>query len=141
MSYKMTVAEREAFLADLHVGVIGIDAPGRAPVVVPVWYLYEPGGEIEFVTNQGSVKEKLLKQAGRFTLCVQDEASPYSFVSVEGPVVFMDVADHDGDLLPIAVRYLGEEEGAQYVEDTRCDVEILVRMRPERWSTADYGKS
>ena len=33
MSYKMTREEREAFLADLHVGVIGIEAPGRAPVV------------------------------------------------------------------------------------------------------------
>lgn len=140
MSFKMSKEEREAFLAGVHVGVFGVNAPGRAPVVVPVWYRYQPGGEVQFVTDQGSIKEKLLQEYGRFSLCVQDEAPPYRFVSVEGPVVSMERADHERDRLPIAVRYLGEEAGAKYVEDNRSDVEILVKMRPESWSAADYGK-
>ena len=140
MSYKMTREERETFLADLHVGVIGISSPGRGPVVVPVWYEYEPGKEIRLVTNKASQKTGLLEQAGRFTLCVQNEALPYQYVSVEGPVLSIEDADHTRDLKPIAVRYLGEEEGEQYVQDTINDHEQLVRMMPERWSTADYGK-
>ena len=139
MSYKMTREEREAFLADLHVGVIGINAPGRAPVVVPIWYSYQPGKEIKFLTNKESLKTRLLKQAGRFSLCVQNEAPPYQYVSVEGPILSIEDANHYQDLKPIAVRYLGEEEGEQYVQDTINDEELLVRMKPERWSTADYS--
>jgi len=140
MSYTMTREEREAFLADLHVGVIGITAPGRGPVVVPIWYSYEPGQEIKFVTYKNSQKARLLEAAGRFTLCVQNEAPPYQYVSVEGPILSIEEADHYRDLKPIAVRYLGEKEGEQYVQDTIDDQELLVRMMPERWSTADYGK-
>jgi nitroimidazol reductase NimA-like FMN-containing flavoprotein (pyridoxamine 5'-phosphate oxidase superfamily) len=37
----MTKAEREAFLADVHVAVLAVDEPGRGPMAIPVWYLYE----------------------------------------------------------------------------------------------------
>ena len=140
MSFTMTKDEREAFLADLHVGILGINAEGRAPVVVPIWYSYEPGAEIVFITNKGAKKIDLLKKAGRFSLCVQDEASPYSFVSVEGAVISIKKANHKRDLTPLAQRYLGVEKGNQYVSDTQGDSEVLVRMRPERWFSADYGK-
>jgi hypothetical protein len=38
----MTRAEREAYLADLHVGVISIERAGSAPLTVPIWYDYDP---------------------------------------------------------------------------------------------------
>ena len=46
MSLAMTKQEREGFLADLHVGIISITEEGRGPLTVPIWYLYEPGGEV-----------------------------------------------------------------------------------------------
>jgi len=46
MSLAMTKQEREAFLADVHVGVISIPEPGRGPLTVPVWYAYDRGGEL-----------------------------------------------------------------------------------------------
>ena len=46
MSLRMTKAEREEFLAGLHVGIISIAEPGRGPLAVPIWYGYEPGGEL-----------------------------------------------------------------------------------------------
>jgi general stress protein 26 len=141
MSFTMTKEEREAFLADLHVGILGINAEGRAPVLVPIWYSYEPGAEIVFITNKDAKKVNLLKKAGRFSLCVQDEHSPFSFVSVEGAVISIENANHQRDLTPIAQRYLGVEKGNQYVSDTQGDSEVLIRMRPERWFSADYGKS
>jgi nitroimidazol reductase NimA-like FMN-containing flavoprotein (pyridoxamine 5'-phosphate oxidase superfamily) len=136
----MTREEREAFLADLHVGVIGIAAPGRGPVVVPIWYSYQPGEEIKLLTNKDSQKTRLLQEAGRFSLCVQNEAPPYQYVSVEGRILSIEEANHYRDLKPIAVRYLGQEGGEKYVQDTINDQELLVKMIPERWSTADYGK-
>ena len=136
----MTREERETFLADLHIGIIGIDASGSGPVVVPILYSYQTGKEIKALTNKDSRKTRLLEQAGRFSLCVQNEAPPYQYVSVEGPILTIGATDYYRDLRPIAIRYLGEEDGEQYVQDTIGDEEFLVRMKPEHWSPADYGK-
>jgi len=140
MSIRMSREEREAFLADLHIGVVGISCPGRGPIVVPVWYVYEPGGKIAFITGKGSKKAELLRAAGRFTLCVQTEESPYQYVSVEGPIISIEEPEDDSDLRRIARRYLGETEGDVYVEESEELEEVLVRMTPEKWSSADYGK-
>ena len=45
MSMKLTKEEREAFLADLHVCVLGVNH-GDIPLAVPIWYDYEPGGDV-----------------------------------------------------------------------------------------------
>ncbi|MCK5053433.1 MAG: pyridoxamine 5'-phosphate oxidase family protein [Anaerolineales bacterium] len=140
MTFTMTATERETFLAALHVGILGISAPDRGPVLMPVWYAYKPGGVIEFITNKNAKKVERLEQQGRFTLCVQEESPPYKYVSVEGPIISIEDADHERELTPIARRYLGIERGDEYVNKTAGDNELLVRMRPARWSTADYGK-
>src|SRR5262245_14862879 len=109
MSLSMTKHEREAFLADAHVGIIAIADERRGPLTVPVWYGYEPGGDVWIVTGKTSRKGRLLTQAGRFSLCAQSEARPYKYVSVEGPIVSVAPADLERDLRPIALRYLGAE--------------------------------
>ena len=48
---KMTETEREAFLAGLHVGVLGVERADGPPLVLPVWYSYEPGGEVVILTS------------------------------------------------------------------------------------------
>ena len=142
MSLAMTRQEREAFLADVHVAIIAIPEPGRGPLTVPVWYLYEPGGELRVVTGRTSHKGRLLAQSARFSLCVQTETAPYKYVSVEGPVVALEIADVERDRRPLARRYMGPAMGDQYIEETRSEHadSVLVRMRPERWLTVDYGK-
>jgi nitroimidazol reductase NimA-like FMN-containing flavoprotein (pyridoxamine 5'-phosphate oxidase superfamily) len=47
MVLTMTNEEREAFLADVHVAVISVAEDGHGPLVVPVWYSYEPGARCE----------------------------------------------------------------------------------------------
>ena len=86
MTLKMTPDERETFLAAVHVAVIGISQRGRGPLTAPVWYWYEPGGDIWFETQPNSLKGKLLHTGKRISLCVQDENPPYAYVSVEGPI-------------------------------------------------------
>ena len=46
----MTKEEREAFLADLHVGVFSVVAEGATPITAPIWYSYEPGGTVNVRT-------------------------------------------------------------------------------------------
>ncbi|HYJ15123.1 MAG TPA: pyridoxamine 5'-phosphate oxidase family protein [Candidatus Limnocylindria bacterium] len=144
MSLFMTKQEREAFLADVHVGVISIAEIGRGPLTVPIWYNYEAGGEIRIMTGRESRKGRLLAHAGRFSLCAQTESPPYKYVSVEGPIVSTEAADIERDLRPLARRYLGKESGDRYVEETRNlpthSDNVLIRMRPERWLTTDYSK-
>lgn len=142
MSLAMTRNEREAFLADLHIGVVSIPDPERGPLTCPVWYAYEPGGAIEFVTGATSRKAALLRGAGRASFLVQSEELPYRYVSVEGPVGLAP-ADLEKHLRPITYRYLGTEAGDAYLEATReerAEGEVLVRLRPERWLTVDYRK-
>jgi hypothetical protein len=116
--FGMTRQEREAFLADVHVGVVAIAEPGRAPLAVPVWYAYEPGGQIRFVTGPNSRKGRLLKQAGRASLCVQTETAPYKYVSVEGPTSLGPV-DYERDLRAIAHRLPRPEFGDVYLARRR----------------------
>jgi Pyridoxamine 5'-phosphate oxidase len=133
----MTVAERDAFLAAVRVGVLAVDEPGRGPHALPVWYQYE-GGEMLIGIDGSSHKAALLRDAGRASLTVQTETAPYQYVSVEGPVL-LEPANHD-DLL-MATRYLGAEVGAWYAEhNPRTDDSVTVRLRPERWRTFDFAK-
>ncbi|MFP6609442.1 MAG: pyridoxamine 5'-phosphate oxidase family protein [Deltaproteobacteria bacterium] len=142
MELAMTKQEREAFLAEAHIGIMSVDWQGRGPLTVPIWYDYEPGGEIVILTTPGSRKAKLLDRTGRFTLCAQTETPPYKYTSVEGPVVSVTAADVERDSRPMARRYLGDELGDAYVEETsdQDGDAVAIRMRPERWKTVDYSK-
>ena len=144
MSLRMTKAEREEFLAGLHVGIISIAEPGRGPLTVPIWYDYEPGGELWILTEASSRKGRLLKQVERFTLCAQTEQPPYKYVTVEGPITSITSSELERDERPMAHRYLGAEFGDKYIEatggTTARDGNVLVKMRPEHWLTVDYAK-
>lgn len=137
MSNAMTIAEREAFLADLHVGVLAV-THADTPLATPIWYVYEPGGDIWFLTSPDSIKGRALRASGRFSLCAQTEAPPYRYVTVEGSVRSIESAPHDA-MLHMARRYLGEEGGTAYAAASSGD-SSLFRLKAERWYTVDYGK-
>ena len=142
MSLAMSRAEREAFLAGTHVAIVSIAEEGRGPLAVPIWYRYTPGGELVFATADTSRKARLLRRAGRATLCVQTETAPYLYVTVEGPITF-DRVDFERDTREMAIRYLGPQMGEDYLAATYPDgitSEMLVRLRPERWWSADFRK-
>jgi len=140
-SLSMSRAEREAFLAGTHVGMVGIAEAGRGPLVVPVWYKYEPGGVVRFGTGARSRKAALLRKAGRIGFCVQTESAPYQYVSIEGPVEIGEV-DFERDTKEMAIRYLGQQMGEMYLATMAADPEpsILVTLKPERWYSVDYSK-
>ncbi|MEU4577739.1 pyridoxamine 5'-phosphate oxidase family protein [Nonomuraea sp. ATR24] len=135
----LSAQEREKFLAESHIAGVAVDAgPGRAPLNVPVWYDYEPGGAVEFLTGADSVKARLIAKAGRFTLLVQRTSPTYRYVSVEGPVVAQGPTTL-AQLTRIAARYLPAEAVAGYVEGSDLNALVTFRMRPEHWLSADLG--
>jgi hypothetical protein len=138
----MSAAEREEFLADVHIGVLSaaMGAAGRT-LVVPVWYSYRPGGLVTVLTGRRSRKATAIRAAGRFGLCAQDDSPPYRYVSVEGPVVGEDELD-PAERLAMARRYLGAAGGDRYVTDNP-DPErenVAFRMRPEHWLSQDQRR-
>jgi len=139
----MTRTERERFLAETRIGMLSVAEPGRGPLTVPVWYHYEPGGVVRVVTGAASLKGRLLRAAGRMSLCAQTETPPYKYVSVEGPVAFAEL-DFPRDVRAMAIRYLGEQMGQLYLDMTEAEraaePSVLVELHPERWRSVDYGK-
>ncbi len=141
MSLSMSVAERHAFLADLHVGVISIEQQGAPPLAVPIWYDFDPEVGVWVITRPDGQKGRCLLGVGRFALCAQVETPPaYKYVSVEGPVVETRSADLERDLRPMAHRYLGAELGDLYLKGNSGESDVVFSMRPERWRTVDYAK-
>jgi PPOX class probable F420-dependent enzyme len=138
VSTSMSRAEREEFLAGLHVGVLSVAADGGGPITVPVWYSYQPGGAVSIATGSGSRKAVAIRAAGRFSLCAQDERPPYKYVTVEGPAV-IEPAELD-ERLALARRYLGTEGGDAFMAANSDADDIMIRMTPEHWLTADFAK-
>src|SRR5688572_4815576 len=104
MDLTMTREEREAFLIDVHVGVLSVSNAGRGPLTAPVWYCYEPGGKLYFMTDRDSRKGRLIREHGRVSLCAQTENPPYKYVSVEGKATIGE-PDYERDIRGIAIRY------------------------------------
>jgi PPOX class probable F420-dependent enzyme len=140
MRQNMSREEREEFLADVHVGVLSVaSGDGSGPLTVPVWYSYQPGGTVNLSTGRGTRKARAISAAGRFSLCAQDERPPYRYVTVEGPVAFEE-ASRD-ERLELARRYLGPEAGEAYIAQNPGGTQVMIRMTPEHWLTADFGKT
>ena len=138
----MTESERQEFLAGLHVGVLGIERLDGPPLVVPVWYSYAPGGDVEVLTSASSLKGRLAAVAMRASLCAQQEELAYKYVTVEGPIeiVRLDAVASRAAAEPMAIRYLGEELGMAYASSCVGPDDILIRLRPARWFSVDYAK-
>ena len=139
MSFVMTKQEREEFLAEIHVGVLAVARDGAGPLAVPVWYRYEPGGDVQIWMERRSRKYRAIEGAGRFSLVVQTETAPYKYVSVEGPVVSAELPTRD-EALAITVRYGSHDQAVAYVDSTLGEDSVLVRMRPDKWLSNDQGK-
>lgn len=85
MSFSTSHRHRAAFPAEVHVGVLTVAAAaGRRPLATPVWYSYQPGGQVSLTTSGSSGKARAIAAAGRFMLCARDEAAPYKYLTVEG---------------------------------------------------------
>ncbi|MFD0315678.1 pyridoxamine 5'-phosphate oxidase family protein [Streptomyces flavalbus] len=139
----LTREEREEFLAQPHIAALSVYAgPDRAPLTVPIWYKYTPGGDVWFMTGRKSRKNQLISKSGRITLMVDRLQPSVRYVSVEGPIVdsYTGYSEHVREM---ASRYMAAEKVEAYVEYTSNAKEhadtIIHHMRPERWVGSDLG--
>ena len=145
MPRRMTENERQEFLAEPRIGVLSVASDdGRPPLTGPIWYGYEPGGNVTFFTGtQGRRARKtgLIRRANVLSLCVQREEFPYRYVTVEGTVIGAERPPSAERMLAVACRYLPEEAAQAFVE---AELEhspselVLFEVRPDRWLTFDF---
>ena len=143
----MNEHDRQTFLAEPHIAVLSVaSGDDRPPLAVPVWYAYQPGGNITFFTGtQGRKARKtaLIERAGVLTLTVQRAEYPYKYVAVEGTVAQADRPPSAEGMMTIIRRYLPEEAAQGFVaaELTRpSDTLVLFTVRPDRWWAFDLGE-
>ncbi|MEU1023246.1 pyridoxamine 5'-phosphate oxidase family protein [Streptomyces sp. NPDC005904] len=137
----LSVEEREQFLAEPHIGALAVAArDGRAPLTLPIWYQYTPGGELWVMTGRHSKKGRLIEAAGRFSLMVDRLEPTVRYVSVEGPVVRSEDATLER-LREISARYLAADKVEEYVEFASRDhgEQAVYYLRPEHWYSSDLG--
>ncbi|WP_104480237.1 pyridoxamine 5'-phosphate oxidase family protein [Actinokineospora auranticolor] len=138
----LSVEEREEFLAQPHIGALAVAAEdGRAPLVVPIWYQYEPGGDLWIHTGVDSRKARLIAAAGRFSLMVERLTPTVRYVSVEGPVVRTEPGTPE-TLREMATRYIAPERLEEYIEfaTENHGEAITIHLHPEHWLSADLGE-
>jgi nitroimidazol reductase NimA-like FMN-containing flavoprotein (pyridoxamine 5'-phosphate oxidase superfamily) len=136
----MDTREREEFLAATHIAVISINRMGGAPpLATPVWYGYTPGGDITVLMEPTPLKCRLLLASGGFTLTVQNEEYPYSYVSVSGDATVDNTPRYE-DIIAISRRYRPESEATAFADASFQSSEVLARMRPTAWFSQDYTK-
>jgi hypothetical protein len=137
----LSVEEREQFLAEPHIGALSVvEGPDRAPLTVPIWYQYSPGGELWVLTEPGSRKARAIDVAGRFSLMVQRSKPTVRYVSVDGPVI--RTAPGSGERSrEMAARYVPPDKVDDYLEFERTQIGelIAIYMRPEHWLSTDLG--
>lgn len=140
---QMTLEESEAFLAAPRIAVIAIPEAGHGPLAVPVWFYYEPGGDICVWTGKNTRKFELMASAERISICIQDPKPPYRYVSIEG-TFDIEPVQYQRDVKYLAYRYFGEQRGQAYLKAIGGEMgvaqDVLVRIHPKRWLSADYSK-
>ncbi len=135
----MPAADREAFLAAPRIGVLTIARPdGQPPLASPIWYEYEPGGDVVINVGRSSEKARLAAAAGVASLTVQTEVLPYQFVTVGGPLTIDD--GDEATRRRIATRYLPASTVDGYLATGDIATMFTLRLTPTTWHTNDYSR-
>lgn len=136
----LSLQERQDFLAEPYIGALSVVLGGdRGPLVVPIWYQYEPGQPLWIHTGADSRKASAIRAAGRFSLMVQRVEPTVRYVSVEGPVTRIEPPTPER-VREMATRYLPAEKVEEFLRVMQNEGEsVVISMWPERWWSADLG--
>ena len=108
-----------------------VRADGR-PHVVPIWFTLRDD-DVVFNTHESSVKATNMRREPRVAIAVDDQAPPYSFVTIEG---IATLGEDDPQLVEIATeiggRYMGVDRAEEYGARNGVPGELVVRVPMSR---------
>ena len=114
-------------------GKIAVVRANGAPHVVPIWFVLDSDGEhdhVVFTIPGDSVKARILQRDPRFSMCVDDENPPFSFVTINGEATFSE--DLDEMVVwstKLGGRYMGADVAEAFGKRNAVPGELLVRGR------------
>jgi PPOX class probable F420-dependent enzyme len=100
----------------------------------PVWHEWRSGG-FNVVTGSGDVKTRHLRRDPRASIVVYEHEPPYRGVELRCRARLLTEGAHEA-ARRLAIRYLGESEGAAYAEGGGDDT--LVRLEPGELRAWDF---
>lgn len=132
--YTMSRDEWLAFVSEgTRTGKLAVVRKNGTPHVVPVWFVVDSDGKddhVVFTTPNDSVKGRVLRRDPHFSLCVDDENPPYSYVTLQAEAT---VSEDLNELLTWATRlggrYMGAEAAEQFGRRNAVQGELLIRGR------------
>ncbi len=119
---KLTTEEFDAFLDERgHLARIAtVDADGF-PRVLPLWFI-TVDGEILFTPRSPAIIWRNIVRDPRIGICIDEEASPWRKITVQGVVRVVHQPGHDDEWRDIyrriAKRYVPDEAADGYVDGT-----------------------
>jgi PPOX class probable F420-dependent enzyme len=131
--HRMNADEVHAFLAaePARPAILGTTRTDGRPHVAPIWYAVDDDGTILFTTGANTVKGRNLRRAGYAMASVDDDAPPFTFVTLEGPVSISEDLDEVRHWAAIiGGRYMGAARADEYGERNGVPGELLVRLTP-----------
>ncbi|MFE6224876.1 MULTISPECIES: PPOX class F420-dependent oxidoreductase [unclassified Streptomyces] len=107
-----------------------------SPHVVPVWFVLD-GDSFVFNTGKDTVKGRNLARDGRVSLCVDDDAPPFSYVTLSGVA---ELSEDPAELVHWATRiggrYMGEDRAEEFGARNGVPGELVVRVKIEKVMSA-----
>ena len=137
--HRMSADEVHAFLsaAPARPAILATTRADGRPHVAPIWYAVDDDGSILFNTGEDTVKGRNLRRAGYAIVAVDDDAPPFAFVTLEGPVTIsedLDQVRHWAGI--IGGRYMGADRADEYGRRNGVPGELLVRLTPSKTVSA-----
>ena len=137
--HKMSDTEVAEFLASEppHVAKVATTRIDGRPHVAPVWYAVDDDGSIYFTTGADTVKGRTIRRDPRISVCIDDPRPPFGFVLLEGTAeIIEDLAAVRHWATILGGRYMGADRADEYGARNGVPGELLIRLRPERITSA-----
>ena len=131
---RMTKEQMDQFLTSgSHLLKLATLNESGSPYVTPVWYDYN--GETFLLAGRRKARWVAnIAADSRVSFCIDTSEPPYKRVIVEGSAVIEDAA-WLGEWEHWALRYLGQEAGHRYYEETKATPRALIRITPGTTTT------
>jgi len=137
MRRNLTLEDMGSFLDEPRVAVLATLRRDGTVLLSPVWHEWRDGGFNMWIAVQ-DVKVRHLRRDPRATVVVAESEPPLRGVEVRGAAQLIDERVSE-IAVRIAVRYIGKERGAAYV-DSLGGEDVIVRLTPgdiRIWDFAD----
>ena len=107
------------------------------PYVNPLWYSFEEGGFLLAGRSKAKWVDHLIANP-KVSACIDSPTFPYTRVMVEADAEILN-SEWVGDWERWAHRYMGEETGHKYYEETKDVPRVLITFRPSKLITWNGG--